>query len=127
MSESIWDDLWGSPKKEETPIKSSYNSVELAKYFQDKFIGATWHSGFGMVNIQALAAQFAKWKSRTDAATVIAMIDCYMADATVRGKNPGWPDFLMHAEEINKKLNPVTQKSEWERIQEEWERQNGSY
>jgi len=39
-SQDIWDDLWGSPKKEEVPKKSSFNSVALAKYFQDQFIGA---------------------------------------------------------------------------------------
>ena len=115
-SQNIWDDLWGSPKEEEVPIKPSYNSVELAKYFQDKFIGAEWHSGFGMVNIQALAAQFAKWKSRTDSATVRAMIDLYMTDATMRGKNPGWTDFLGHAEQISAKLKPQSTEDEWERL-----------
>jgi hypothetical protein len=120
-SQEIWDDLWGSPNKKEVPIKSSFNSVALAKYFQDKFIGAKWHSGFGMVNIQALAAQFAKWKSRTDSDTVRAMIDLYMTDASVRGKNPGWTDFLGHAEQINTKLNPVKSEEIWDRLQEEWE------
>lgn len=98
------------------PIKSSYNSIELAKYFQDQFIGAEWHSGFGMVNIQALAAQFAKWKSRTDSATVRSMIDLYMTDATLRGKNPGWTDFLGHAEQINAKLKPQSDEDEWTRL-----------
>lgn len=115
-AQDIWDDLWGSPKELEVPIKPSYNSVELAKYFQDKFIGAEWHSGFGMVNIQALAAQFAKWKSRTDSATVRAMIDLYMTDATMRGKNPGWTDFLGHAEQISAKLKPQSTEDEWERL-----------
>lgn len=115
-SQDIWDDLWGSPKEEEVPTKPSFNSVELAKYFQDKFIGATWHSGFGMVNIQALAAQFAKWKSRTDSATVRSMIDLYMTDASVRGKNPGWTDFLGHAEQISAKLSPQSEEDEWERL-----------
>ena len=124
-SQDIWDDLWGSPKKEEIPIKSSYNSVELAKYFQDKFIGATWHSGFGMVNVQALAAQFAKWKARTDSATVRAMVDLYMEDASFRGKNPGWTDFLGQAELINAKLTAKPVKDEWDLFEEEWERKNG--
>jgi hypothetical protein len=115
-TQNIWDDLWGSPKKEEVPIKSSYNSIELAKYFQDKFIGAEWHSGFGMVNIQALAAQFAKWKSRTDSATVRSMIDLYMTDAAMRGKNPGWQDFLGHAEQISAKLKPQSKEDEWTRL-----------
>jgi hypothetical protein len=124
--QNIWDDLWGSPKKEEVPIKSSYNSVELAKYFQDKFIGAEWHAGFGMVNIKALAAQFAKWKTRTDSATVRAMIDLYMSDASVRGKNPGWTDFLGQAEAINAKLTAKPVKDKWDLIEEEWEREHGS-
>lgn len=115
-AQDIWDDLWGSSEEKKVPTKPSYNSIELAKYFQDKFIGAEWHSGFGMVNIQALAAQFAKWKSRTDSDTVKAMIDLYMTDATVRGKNPGWTDFLGHAEQINAKLKPQSTEDEWERL-----------
>jgi len=115
-SQNIWDDLWGSPKEEEVPIKSSYNSVVLARYFQDQFIGAEWHSGFGMVNLKALAAQFAKWKSRADSDTVKAMIDLYMTDASVRGKNPGWTDFLGHAEMISAKLKPSTGEDEWTRL-----------
>ena len=115
-SQNIWDDLWGSPNEEEIPIKSSYNAVKLARYFQDQFIGAPWHSGFGMVNIKALAAQLAKWKSRTDSATVRAMIDLYMTDATMRGKNPGWTDFLGHAEQISAKLKPQSTEDEWERL-----------
>jgi hypothetical protein len=125
-SQEFWDDLWGSPKKEEVPIKSSYNSVMLAKYFQDKFIGAPWHAGFGVVNLQALAAQFAKWKSRTDSATVRAMIDLYMQDSSLRGKNPGWTDFIRQAAQISSRLNPIAAKSEWDLIEEEWEREHGS-
>lgn len=115
-AQDIWDDLWGSSEEKKVPAKPSYNSIELAKYFQDKFIGAEWHSGFGMVNIQALAAQFAKWKSRTDSDTVKAMIDLYMTDATMRGNNPGWTDFLGHAEQINAKLKPQSTEDEWERL-----------
>jgi len=125
-SQEFWDDLWGSSKEEEIPTKSSYNSVELAKYFQNKFIGASWHSGFGMVNIQALSAQFAKWKSHTDSATVRTMIDLYMKDSSLRGKTPGWSDFLSHAEQISARLNPATVKSEWDLIEEEWEKTHGN-
>ena len=125
-SQEFWDDLWGSPKEEEVPIKSSYNSVALAKYFQDKFIGAPWHAGFGMVNIQALAAQLAKWKSRTDSDTVRAMMDLYMEDSSLRGKNPGWTDFIRQAEQISARLNPIAVKSEWDLIEEEWEKEHGS-
>lgn len=123
--EEVWKEFGGTSKEKEVPPKPSYNSIELAKYFQDKFIGAEWHSGFGMVNVQILSAQFAKWKSRTDAATVRAMIDLYMTDVTMRGKNPGWKDFLAHAEQINAKLTLKPVKSEWDIIREEWERENG--
>lgn len=78
-----------------------------------------------MVNLQALAAQFAKWKSRTDSATVRAMIDLYMTDESLRGKNPGWTDFLGHAEMINAKLTAKPVKDEWDLIEEEWEREHG--
>lgn len=124
-SQDLWDDLWGSPKEEEIPIKSSFNSVKLAQYFQDKFIGATWHSGFGMVNVRALSGQIAKWKSRTDSDTVKAMIDLYMEDSSLRGPNPGWTDFLRQAEQISARLNPVAAKSEWDLIEEEWEQKHG--
>jgi hypothetical protein len=110
------DDLWGTSKSAEIPIKPSFNARELAKYFQDQFIGAEWHSGFGMVNVQALSGAIAKWKSRTDSATVRAMIDLYMSDASVRGKNPGWTDFLSHAEAINVKLTAKPEEDEWTRL-----------
>jgi hypothetical protein len=54
------------------------------------------------------------------------MVDLYMSDASVRGKNPGWTDFLGHAEQISAKLNPSSKKSEWDLIQEEWEKEYGS-
>lgn len=115
MTESPWD-MWKDEKGEVTSPPPSYNPMKLAIYFQDKFIGAEWHSGFGMVHVKALAAQFAKWESRTDSATVRAMIDLYMSDHTVRGKNPGWTDFLGHAEQINAKLKPQSTEDEWTRL-----------
>lgn len=115
MTDSPWD-IWKDEKEEVTPPPPSYNPMKLAMYFQDKFIGAEWHSGFGMVNLKALAAQFSKWKSRADSATVKAMIDLYMTDASVRGNNPGWTDFLGHAEMINAKLKPSTEEDEWTRL-----------
>jgi hypothetical protein len=115
LTDSPWD-IWKDEKEEVTPPPPSYNPMKLAMYFQDKFIGAEWHSGFGMVNLKALAAQFSKWKSRADSATVKAMIDLYMTDASVRGNNPGWTDFLGHAEMINAKLKPSTEEDEWTRL-----------
>lgn len=126
MTQNIWDDLWGSPKKEEVPAKSSFNARELAKYFQDQFIGAEWHSGFGMVNVQALSSHIAKWKSRSDSATVRAMIDLYMTDASMRGKNPGWQDFLGHAEQIHAKLNASPEKDDdWDKFMRQLEEEYG--
>lgn len=124
MPNDIWDDLWGSPE-EEAPIKSStYNSVKLARYFRDSFSRAKWHSGFGMVNERALAGALAKWKTRTDHDTVISMIDTYMADETIRGKNPGWQDFLYKAEQIATSLTSTGEKTQpktmWELEEERW-------
>jgi len=126
-SQNIWDDLWGSPKEElETPIKSSYNSIHLAQYFQEKFLEAKWHQGFGMINIRAMAGALAKWKTRSDSATVKAMMDRYMEDASFRGKNPGWQDFLYNAERIAAALKPVQTKDKWDLMEEEWENKYGS-
>lgn len=126
MSQDIWADLWGSPKEEEVPIKSSYNSIHLAKYFQDKFLEAQWHQGFGMVNIRAMAGALAKWKSRTDSDTVRAMMDKYMEDAQFRGRNPGWQDFLYNAERIAEALKPQQVKDKWDLMEEEWEKKYGT-
>lgn len=124
MTDSPWD-IWRDEKEEVAPPPPSFNARELARYFQDQFIGAPWHSGFGMINVQALSGAIAKWKSRADSATVKAMIDLYMTDASVRGKNPGWTDFLGHAEQINAKLTAKPVKDKWDLEQEEWEQQNG--
>lgn len=127
MSQNIWDDLWGSSSKEETAPKSSFNAMELAKYFQSEFQNAQWHSGFGLINVRALAGAIAKWKSRSDADTVRSMINLYMSDASVRGKNPGWTDFLVQAEQIHAKLKPATPApNKWDLMEQEWERKYGN-
>jgi len=125
-TQDIWDDLWGSPDEPEVPIKSSYNSNHLARYFQDKLFAAPWYSGFGMVNLRALAGALAKWKSKTDSDTVRAMMDRYMEDASLRGKNPGWQDFLYNSERIAQHLKPVVVKDKWDLLEEEWENNHGS-
>lgn len=128
-SQNIWDDLWGSPQPE-VPIKSSYNSNELARYFQDRLHEAIWYSGFAMVNLRALAGSLAKWKTTADPDTVRAMIDRYMADKSFRGKNPGWQDFLYNAEKIATSLantgENTQQKDKWDLMEEEWESKYGS-
>lgn len=122
-AQNIWDDLWGSPE-EEAPIKpSTYNSVKLARYFRHAITQAPWHRGFAMVNERALAGALAQWKSKTNHDTVLSMMDAYMADETLRGKNPGWQDFLYRAEQIASSLTSTgekTQKSVWELEEEKW-------
>lgn len=122
-AQNIWDDLWGDSEKEEIAPESSYNSNYLAKYFQDRFFEAPWQSGFGMVNLRALAGALAKWKPKTDFDTVKAIIDRYMTDQSFRGKNPGWQDFLYNAERIAQSLLPV--KDKWDLMEEEWEKKYG--
>jgi len=124
-AQNIWDDLWGSPEEPEVPIKASYNSNHLAKYFQDKLFAAAWYSGFGMVNLRALAGALAKWKTHTDSDTVRTMINCYIAEENFRGKNPGWQDFLYNAERIATSLKEVPSKDKWDLMEEEWEKKYG--
>jgi len=120
QSQNIWDDLWGDSDKVEIAPKSSFNSIKLAQYFQEKFMAAEWQHGFGIVNLRALAAALAKWKTTTDSDTVMAMIDRYMSDPDMRGTNPGWPDFLYHAEKIANDRKPtnksVMTEEDWERL-----------
>jgi hypothetical protein len=129
MSQDIWDDLWGDSKEEEIAPKSSFNSIKLAQYFQEQFMKAPWQKGFGIVNLRVLGAALAKWKTTADSDTVKAMIDRYMSDPDMRGTNPGWPDFLYHAEQIAASLSNTGEKTQlkdkWDLMEEEWERLNG--
>lgn len=126
--DSFAKDLWAD--EVEIVVPDSFNSMKLAKYFQEKFIGAPWNRGFGVVNLVSLAAGIAKWKSRQDAATVTALIDKYMEPATERGKNPGWADFLYRAEQLSASLSYTGDlaqpKDKWDLMEEEWERLHGS-
>jgi len=130
MSQELWDDLWGDSSKEEIVPKSSFNSVKLAKYFDDQLISAPWYKGFGLVNLRGLAGQLAKWKTRVDSDTVKAMIDKYLSDPSFRGKNPGWQDFLYNAERLavslTTKEESATTKTYWELETEKWEREHGN-
>jgi hypothetical protein len=105
-SQEFLDDLWGSPTPE-VPIKSSnFNSVKLAQYFQTQLQSAQWYKGFGIVNLRALAGQIAKLKGpEVTAETVYAMIDRYMADHTMRGKAPGWQDFIYQRDRLVSSLS----------------------
>lgn len=115
-SQDFLDDLWGS-SEEKTPTKSSkYNSVDLSIYFRDSLINASWYKGFGIVNLRALAGQFAKWKktglTRDQA---YGMVDAYMSTYTLRGNAPGWQDFVNNRDKI---LGAVDKKPE---AVEEWD------
>lgn len=113
VSQDAWDDLWGS-SEEEAPIKSSsYNSVKLAKYFQESLLRSQWYRGFGIVNIAALSSHFAKWKKTITVDQATAMVDLYMNSADQRGKAPGWEDFVYRRDQL---LAALTEKEE---IQEE--------
>lgn len=103
MSQEFWDDLWGSPKEEEVPSKS-FNSVTLAKYFREEMLKSKWYKGFGMVNILALAKAIKAWQDQGED-RVKQLIDKYLTDDTVRGRNPGWQDFLYNAEKVAEALD----------------------
>ena len=123
-ADEAWNDIWGDSDKEITPM-SSYNSMKLAQYFRNKFQAASWNQGFGVTNMKALAGAFAQWKGKQEAVTVMAMVDKYMADPSLRGKNPGWSDFIFRAEQIAASLSSVPVKDKWTLMEEEWERNNG--
>jgi hypothetical protein len=124
MSPGAWGDLWDDSEKEEIVPQSSFNSMKLAEYFRKLFQAAPW-SGFAVVNIRTMAGAIKHWKDKTDSATMMSMMDLYMQDASLRGKNPGWQDFLYRAEQINAKLAPVVVEDKWARYEREWEETNG--
>lgn len=107
-SQDIWDDLWGS-SKEEAPIKSSsFNSIKMAQYFQERLFAAPWSTGFAAVNIRALAGQLSQWKRNgATKEQVEDMINLYMTDPDCRGKVPGWQDFLARREQIAVSMTKV--------------------
>jgi hypothetical protein len=119
----LYKELWGSPE-EEIPVVS-FSGMALAKYFKMKLDRAIW-SGFGMVNLTALAAQFNRWKGKVDSDTIKSCIDLYMDDPELRGKNPGWQDFLYRLEQIHAKLNEVTPQDKWAALEKEWMEKYGS-
>jgi hypothetical protein len=124
VSPGAWGDLWDDSDKEEIVPQSSFNSMKLAEYFRKRFQAAAW-SGFGVVNSRAMAGSLTNWKDKTDSDTMMSMMDLYMKDASLRGKNPGWQDFLYRAEQINAKLHPVLVEDEWDKIEREWEEKHG--
>ena len=100
VSQDAWDDLWGSSEEKAPTKSSSYNSVNLARYFQEQLLRSSWYRGFGVVNIQVLASQFAKWKNVVTADRLTAMIDFYMNTADQRGNAPGWQDFVYRRDQL---------------------------
>lgn len=118
-NQDFLDELWGASS--EAPQKpSTFNSVKLALYFRERFFEVTWTSGFASTDVNALAGALAKWKKAGALADdVIAMIDKYMDDPSVRGKNPGWRDFLYHKEQISAALAKTEKTSVWsDRVEE---------
>lgn len=118
-SQDFLDDLWGTSS--EVPHKPSvFNSVKMAQYFQQRFFESEWTSGFASVNVQALSGALAKWKKAGALAEdVTAMIDRYMDDPAVRGKNPGWQDFIYRKEQIAAALAKTEKTSVWsDRVEE---------
>lgn len=98
-SQNIWDDLWGSPEPE-VPIKSSYNSIHLAQYFQEELNRAPWYNGFGIINMRALAGQISKWKGKVTHDQVKQMVDLYLSDRKYRSLTPSWLDFVARRDEL---------------------------
>lgn len=131
-SEDFLADLWGSPEPEQ-PLKSSksnsFNSIKLAQYFQSSLFDSYWATGFAAVNIKALAGQFAQWKKNgATVEEVTAMIDLYMLEPKMRGKNPGWQDFLYRREQLATSLASTGEKTQhtaeldkWDKLDEEYD------
>lgn len=124
-SQEFLDDLWG-PSEQEEPLKSStFNSVKLAKYFQDKLISSYWYRGFGIVNLRALSGQLAQWKrANVSAEMVHNMIDLYMSDYTMRGKVPGWQDFVYQRDKLATTLSNTGDKSQ---AVDKWDQREADY
>lgn len=119
----LYKELWGSSEEEDPVVP--FNGMTLAKYFKQRLERSMW-SGFAMVNLTALAAQFNRWKGKVDPDTIKACIDLYMDDPELRGKNPGWQDFLYRLEQIHAKLGAVPTEDKWARLEREWEEKYGS-
>src|SRR5437899_6556924 len=108
-SQSIWDDLWGSPELEK-PLKSSgYNSVKMAQYFQQLLISQAWYKGFGIVNIQALAGQLSKWKrTGLESDTLYAMMDAYMGRGQFLSVTSSWQNFVASRDDLLKVVTSIS-------------------
>lgn len=105
--DDVLSDLWGDSSDEGSPSVVQWNAMELAKYFDRELRSAPWHQGFSMTNMRALAAQLKKWKTDgKEEEEVRRLIDFYMNDASARGLNPGWKDFLYRAEANSAKIAP---------------------
>lgn len=120
--DDLYKELWGS-SEEAVPVVP-FSGMKLAKYFKKEFDRATW-SAFGMTNLTALAAQFNRWKDKTDESTIMKCVDLYVSDASLRGKVPGWKDFLYRLEQIHGRLSPVPTEDKWAKLEKEWEEKYG--
>lgn len=124
-SQEFLDDLWGS-SEEKVPTKSStFNSLKIAQYFQDQLQRSSWYTGFGIVNLRALAGQIARWKTTgLTAETAYAMVDAYMNNHKLRSKAPGWQDFINKRDIIATSLLDLgenTQLDNWDAAEENYD------
>lgn len=119
-SQEFLDDLWGSSEPE-IPAKS-FNSMKLAQYFQQKLLESRWYVGFGIVNLRALAGQFARWKTTgLTAETAYAMVDAYMNTASLRSKVPGWQDFINQRDKVLAHVSDPPEVDKWTEAEEDYD------
>lgn len=122
--DDVINDLWGTPEVEESPafVDDKWNALKMAKYFEAEMFKQKWATGFAYVNVIALTSIMKKWKSQgKKASEVQALIDSYMKDDSLRGRNPGWQDFAYRAEEIHAKVAATPPKSRTELLEDAYE------
>lgn len=105
--------------------KVAWDSNKMSRYFEKKLFEARWHKGFVVVNHFAMKSHFTKWRDRGKKTEeeVKGIIDAYMSREDLRGRTPGWRDFLYRAEAVAEALNvPVTSQEQKRTLLEEaWE------
>lgn len=118
------NDLWGSPDVEEAPavVDDKWNALKMAKYFETELFKQKWATGFAYVNVIALTNVMKKWKAQgITGSQVRELIDTYMADTSLHGKNPGWQDFAYRAQGIHAQASAKPSKSRTELLEDAYE------
>jgi hypothetical protein len=122
VNEEFLKDIWGPSEIEVAPSGVTWNALKMAQYFQNELFKQHWCKGFAMVNVRALSSALSKWRTQGKTSEqVTALIDTYMSDASVRGQNPGWQDFLYRAEKISARVPETRQKTKMELLEEAYE------